>query len=82
MQPRQPQGPQTQPQSSIGNGGNYYLIAFNNHTIQAATAYKVEGNQFHWITREGQEMQAPLSSVDIPYSQQLNRDRNVDLQIP
>jgi hypothetical protein len=58
------------------------LIAFNDHTIQAATAYKVEGDQIRWITREGQEMQAPLSSVDIRFSKQINRDRNVDFQIP
>jgi len=82
-QPPPPQQPQTQPQSSNGNQAqNYWLIAFTDHTIQAATAYKVEGDQFHWITREGREMQVPLSRVDIPYSQQLNRDRNVDLQIP
>ena len=76
----------TQPQSSVGNnpgqGQGYYLIAFVDHSIQAATAYKVDGDQFHWITREGREMQAPLSSVDIPYSQQLNRERHVDFQIP
>jgi hypothetical protein len=72
-----------QSQPSSGNQGqNFYLIAFNDHTIQAATAYKVEGDQIHWITREGQEMQAPLASVDIRYSQQINRDRHVDFRIP
>ncbi len=80
-QPAPPQQPQTQPQSSTGEG-QYYLIAFKDHTIQAATAYKVDGDQFHWITREGREMQVPLSRVDIAYSQQLNRDRGVELQIP
>jgi hypothetical protein len=84
-QPAPPQQPQTQPQSSNGNNQgqqNFYLIAFNNHTIQAATAYKVEGDQIHWITREGQEIQAPLSSVDVQFSRQINRDRHVDFQIP
>jgi hypothetical protein len=74
--------PQQQTRSSGGSNQGYYLIAFNDHTIQAATAYKVEDNQIHWITREGQEMQAPLSSVDIPFSQQINRDRNVEFPIP
>jgi hypothetical protein len=79
-----PPQPQTQPQSSNGSdqGQNFYLIAFNNHTIEAATAYKVEGDQIHWIARDGQEKQAPLLSVDIRYSQQLNSDRHVDFQIP
>jgi len=70
-----------QSQPSSGNQG-FYLIAFNDHTIQAATAYKVEGDQIRWITREGQEMQAPLASVDIRYSQQINRERHVDFRIP
>jgi len=86
--PQGQNGPPPQPQSSTGNypgqnqGQNFYLIAFNNHSVQAATAYKVEGDQIHWITPEGQEMQAPLASVDIRYSQQINRDRHVDFRIP
>jgi len=60
----------------------FYLIAFTDHSIQAATAYKVEGDQIHWITREGQERQAPLSKVDIQFSEQINRDRHADFQIP
>jgi uncharacterized repeat protein (TIGR01451 family) len=67
---------------TIGNNNRYYLIAFKNHAIQAAKAYKVDGDEFHWITQEGQEMQAPLSSVDIEFSQQINRDRNVEFPIP
>ncbi len=59
-----------------------YLIAFSDHSIQAATAYKVEGDQIHWITRTGEEKQAPLSSVDVGFSKQINRDRQVDFQIP
>jgi len=76
--------PQTQPQSSDGGNRepNYYLVAFNDHTIQAATAYKVEGDQFYWIDRDNREQHAPLSSVDVPFSQQINRDRQVDFQIP
>jgi hypothetical protein len=58
------------------------LIAFSDHTIQAATAYKVDGDQIHWIGRDGAEKQAPLSTVDVPFSKQINRDRQVDFQIP
>jgi len=83
-QPAPPPQPQTQPQSSYGNNQrqNFYLIAFNDHTIQAATAYKVEGDQIHWVTRDGEEKQAPLSSVDVQFSQQINRDRHVEFKIP
>lgn len=79
-----PAPPQPQPQSTIRNnqGEQYFLIAFNDHSIQAATAYKVEGDQIHWIGRDGREQQAPLSSVDVRFSQQINRDRHVNFQIP
>jgi hypothetical protein len=75
---------QGQPQQPVTNQGqgNYYLIAFTSHTIESATAYKVEGGQIHWVTLDGQEKQAPLSSVDMKFSRQLNRDRNVDFQLP
>ncbi len=75
--------PQTQPQSANeGNQPQFYLIAFTDHTIQAATAYKVEGDQLYWQDRENKEHHAPLSRIDVPFSQQINRDRNVDFQIP
>ena len=86
-QPQSSYPPQSQSrpgptQSSASNSQGYYLIAFNDHTLQAATAYKVEDGQIHWITREGQERQAPLASVDIEFSQQMNRDRHVEFPIP
>jgi len=75
--------PQTQPQASNpGNPPEFYLIAFTDHTIQAATAYKVEGDQLYWQDRDNKEHHAPLSKIDVPFSQQINRDRNVDFQIP
>jgi hypothetical protein len=80
--PPQSQSRPAPTQSSASNSQGYYLIAFNDHTLQAATAYKVEDGQIHWITREGQERQAPLSSVDIEFSQQMNRDRHVEFPIP
>ena len=84
LQQQQPQygPPQTQPQSANdGNSGQFYLIAFSDHTIQAATAYKVEGDQFYWQDRDNKEHHVPLSSIDVPFSQQINRDRHVDFQI-
>ena len=77
-----PQPQPVQPQWSNSQERNYYLIAFTNHVIEAATSFKVEGDQIKWITREGQQKQAPLSTVDVPFSKQVNRDRGVDFQIP
>jgi len=82
-QQQYPPPAQTQPQSANqGNTPEFYLIAFTDHTIQAATAYKVEGDQLYWQDRDNKEHHAPLSKIDIPFSQQINRDRNVDFQIP
>lgn len=56
---------------------DYYLIAFNDHTIRAAASYRIDGSQIYWTSREGEQMQAPLSSVDRRFSEQINRDRRV-----
>jgi hypothetical protein len=61
---------------------DYYLIAFNDHTIQAALSYRVEGDEIHYTTREHEERTAPLSSVDRMFSEQINRDRRVEFRLP
>jgi hypothetical protein len=61
---------------------DYYLIAFNDHTIQAAISFSVEGDQIRWTTREHTEKSAPLASVDRRFSEQINRDRRVDFRLP
>jgi hypothetical protein len=35
-----------------------------------------------WATREGQQLTDPLSSVDRRFSEQINRDRNVEFRLP
>jgi hypothetical protein len=67
------------PQSSDSfyRNPDYYLIAFSDHTIRAAASYRVDGGEIYWTSREGQQMQAPLSSVDRRFSEQINRDRRV-----
>ena len=42
----------------------------------------MDGNTIYWTTREHEEMQAPLSTVDRSFSQQINRDRHVDFRLP
>jgi hypothetical protein len=75
---------QTRPQSLPTNsqGQAFYLLAFNDHSIEAASTYNVVGDRIHWVTRDYREKQAPLSNVDISYSQQLNFDRHVNFRIP
>ena len=60
----------------------FYLIAFTNHTIQTAVSFHVQGNTLYYTTRENVEKTAPLAAVDARFSQQINRDRHVDFQLP
>ncbi len=59
-----------------------YLIAFKDHVIRAATGYFVEGTTLYYTTPQGTREQAPLDSVDAGFSQQLNRERNVEFRLP
>ena len=61
---------------------DYYLIAFSDHSIQAAISYRVDGDQLYYTTRDNVERHVPLSSVDRRFSEQLNRDRRVQFQLP
>jgi hypothetical protein len=61
---------------------DYFLIAFADHTIQAVTTYRVEGDQLYYTTRDNVERHVPLASVDRRFSEQSNRDRRVQFQLP
>jgi hypothetical protein len=67
---------------SFYRAADYYLIAFTDHTIRAAVSYTVEGDQIRYTTREHEERTAPLSSVDVRFSEQINRDRRVEFRLP
>jgi hypothetical protein len=69
-------------QGSFYRAADYYLIAFTDHTIRAAVSYTVEGDQIRYTTREHEERTAPLSSVDVRFSEQINRDRRVEFRLP
>jgi hypothetical protein len=70
------------PSGSFYRAADYYLIAFNDHTIRAALSYTVEGDQIRYTTREHEDKTAPLSSVDVRFSEQINRDRRVEFRLP
>ena len=61
---------------------DFYLIAFTDKIIQTALTYYVDGDTLHWTTREHEERQAPLATVDRDFSYQLNRDRKVEFRLP
>jgi hypothetical protein len=68
--------------ASAPTGSPIYLIAFKDHSIQAAASYFVTGATLHYVTLEHQEKQAPLDSVDRALSGQLNRERRVAFALP
>ncbi|HEV2201820.1 MAG TPA: hypothetical protein VGR73_18525 [Bryobacteraceae bacterium] len=78
---QQPSAPTTANQSFYRTP-DFYLIAFADHTIQAALSFTVEGDTIHYTTREHEEKTAPLSSVDVRFSEQINRDRRVEFKLP
>jgi hypothetical protein len=61
---------------------SYYLIAFKDHTIYSAVAYYVEGDTLHYFTEGNVHNQVSVSLVDRPLTEQLNRERNVDVRLP
>jgi hypothetical protein len=61
---------------------SYYLIAFKDHTVYSAVAYYTDGDTLHYFTSGNVHNQASLSLVDRRLTEQLNRQRNVAVQLP
>jgi hypothetical protein len=59
-----------------------YLIAFKNSVVRLADLYWVNGETMYYVTADHQQMSAPLDSVDLRLSQQLNSERNVAFLLP
>ncbi len=74
--------------AAVSSGGGsaaaspIYLIAMKDGVIRAAASYWVNGQTLHYVTMEHQEKQAPLTDIDRSLSQQLNRERRVQFQLP
>jgi hypothetical protein len=74
--------PQAGPDTAATTGeAPYYLIAFKDHTIYSAIAYYVEGDTLHYFTAGNVHNQVSLSLVDQALTEQLNRERNVDVRL-
>jgi hypothetical protein len=82
QQPQYTAPQQAQPAISYYQAPDFYLIAFNDHTIRAALSYTIQGDQIRWTSREHEEKEAPLSTVDRRFSEQINRDRHVEFRLP
>ena len=76
-----PQGADQVNAAPQGAVPDFYLIAFTDHTIQAVLDFRVEGDTLYYTTREQVQRQAPLSSVDRRFSEQINRDRHVQIRL-
>ena len=59
-----------------------YLIAFRDNSLQSALAYWVEGDTLHYVTVQGSHNKASLDLVDRAFSEQINRERNLDFHLP
>ncbi len=59
-----------------------YLIAFKDHSIYSALAYWLDGDTLHYVTPLGVHNQASLDLIDRKFTEQLNRERNVQMQLP
>ena len=59
-----------------------YLLAMKDGTIRAVLAYWVDGMTVHYVTMDHEQKQTPLSSLDHSLSERLNRERNVQFQLP
>ena len=66
-----------QPTTQQPDGSLLTLLAFQDHTIVAVTDYWLEGNILYYQTSYGMQGSIPLDRLDLPLTQQLNRERNI-----
>ena len=66
-----------QPTTQQPDGSLLTLLAFQDHTILAVTDYWLEGDMLYYQTRYGLQGSMPLERLDLPLTQQLNRERNI-----
>jgi hypothetical protein len=58
-----------------------YLIAMNDGVIRAAASYSVEGGTLRYVTLQHEEKTVPIGSIDRTLTNQLNRERHVNLNL-
>ncbi len=75
-----PSRPAGEPDS--GSRGHSYLVAFKDQSIYSAMAYWVDGETLHYVTPQGVHNQASLDLIDRDFTEQLNRERKVQVLLP
>jgi hypothetical protein len=60
----------------------YWLLAFQDKTIKAVTDYWLDGNTLNYVTRQGAKGSAQLADIDLSFTKQLNRERDVEFRLP
>jgi len=73
--------PRLEPQASAYQPP-IYSIAFRDHRIIHVLAYWVVDGTLHYVTRDHEMREIPLSEIDRSFSEQINRDRGVDFRLP
>jgi hypothetical protein len=60
---------------------DYWLIAFPNGSIVLAVTYWTDGEFLHYVTRNKEPKQVPLTAIDRDLTVQLNGERGLDFRI-
>jgi hypothetical protein len=66
-----------QPPATAPEARPLSLLAFKDHSIVAVTDYWLEGETLYYETSYSGRVGIPLGQVDLPLTQQLNRERNL-----
>jgi hypothetical protein len=74
-------GREVQP-APAANASPIYLFAFADHTIQAASSYRVEAGTLYFTTLQHEQKKAATDSLDRDLTMQLNRERGVVVRLP
>ena len=69
--------PSQQPAESTPEATSVALLAFKDHSIVAVTDYWMEGETVYYETSYGGRTGIPLGQLDLSFTQQLNRERNL-----
>ncbi|HKE24095.1 MAG TPA: hypothetical protein VKB88_17135, partial [Bryobacteraceae bacterium] len=75
-------GQEVQPSGAGGGGANgspIFLIATKDGVIRAAASYWVQGGTVHYVTLQREEKTVPVGSIDRTLTNQLNRERHVNI---
>ena len=72
-------GQEVQPSGT--NSSPIYLFAMKDGVIRAAASYWVQNGTVHYVTLQHEEKTMPLTSLDRTLTNQLNRERHVNLSL-